>query len=259
MRYTELKGKSVLITGGTQGIGEAIAHAFAREQAKVAINGRVRNEKVQKVLDATGGIGVMGSLSDTGRAKAIVRETIDAYGKLDIIIANAAGMSMKPLLEQDESEWWEQININLTGHIACIQEGVKAMKKTGGGVIVIIGSFFGTLGWKNASGYGASKSGILALGQYLDRQYRKDGIYTSVLVPGVIDTPQLSVDAQDLGISMDEVRAMYAGDIAMKRIGKPEEIADMTLMLCTHTGARALSGRHVMVCGGEYRSTPYYI
>ena len=259
MRYAELKGKSVLVTGGTQGIGESIARSFAREEARVAINGRVLNEKVQKVLDATGGTGVMGNLSDPHRAGAVVRETVAAHGKLDILVCNAAGMSMKPLLEQDEAEWWEQININLTGHIACIQEAVKAMRQAGGGAIVIIGSFFGTLGWKNASGYGASKSGIIALGQHLDRQYRRDKIYTSVIVPGVIDTPQLAVDAQDLGISLDEVRAMYASEIAMERIGNPSEIADMALMLCTNAGARASSGRHVMVCGGEYRSTPYYI
>lgn len=259
MRYEELTDKVVLITGGTQGIGEAIAKAFAEEKARLAINGRVLNEKVQKVLDTVGGIGVMGDISDIARAKAIVRETVEAYGKIDTIIANAAGMSMKDFLEQNEEDWWRQVNINLTGHIACIQEGIKAMKKTGGGNIVIIGSFFGTIGWKNASGYGASKSGLLTLGQYLAREYKKDNIHVGILIPGVIDTDQLNVDAEDLGISLDEVREMYAEDIAMGRIGRPDEIADMALFMSTKVGGRALNGRHIQVSGGEYRSTPYYV
>jgi len=258
-RYDELNNKVVLVTGGTQGIGESVARAFAKEKAKVAINGRILNEKVQKVLDATGGVGVMGNIADVVRAKEIVRETGSVFGRVDTIVANAAGMSMKPFLEQDESEWWEQIHINLTGHIACLQEGVAMMKKQRGGNIIIISSFFGTLGWRNASGYGASKSGLLALGQYLAREYRKDHIYVCTIIPGVIDTPQLSVDAKDLGISLDEVRDMYAGDIAMKRLGRPDEIADMALFMSTKTGGKALSGRHVLISGGEYRSTPYYI
>jgi NAD(P)-dependent dehydrogenase (short-subunit alcohol dehydrogenase family) len=133
------------------------------------------------------------------------------------------------------------------------------MKQNNGGTIIIISSFFGTLGWNNATGYGASKSGLLTLGQYLDREYRKYNIRVCVIVPGVIDTPQLNVDATDLGISLDEVREMYAADIAMKRIAQPSEIADVAAYMATDDGGRNFAGRHLIVSGGEYRSTPYYI
>ena len=257
--YEELKEKVVLITGGTQGIGEAVAESFAGQKSHVAVNGRKLDEKVQKVLDKTGAFPVMGDLSNHGRANEIVEETIEKYGKIDVLVANAAGMSMQPFLEQDEEEWWAQVNINLTGHIACIQKALPNMIANGGGTIILVSSFFGTIGWNNATGYGSSKSGLLALGQYLAREYAKDNIRVGIIIPGVIRTPQLNVDAQDLGISYDEVCDMYAKDIAMGRLGKPEEIAEMALFMATEAGGRGLSGRHVQVSGGEYRTTPYYV
>lgn len=259
MKYGELKEKIVLVTGGTQGIGEAIVDAFVAEGSQVILNGRKHNEKVQNILDRTGADSIMGDISDIHRAKSLVKETVEKYSRLDVLIANAAGMSMKPFLDQDEKDWWKQIQINLTGHVACLQETVTEMKKTGGGKIIIVSSFFGTIGWKNATGYAASKSGLLTLGQYMSRQFAMDNIDVGIIVPGVIRTPQLNVDAEDLGITYEEVCEMYAGDISMGRVGEPSEIAEMALFMATNNGGRALSGRHVQVSGGEYRTTPYYV
>lgn len=259
VQYKELKDKVVLITGGTQGIGEAVAEYFAGQKSQVAVNGRKLDEKVRSVLDKTGAFPVMGDISDPGSAAGIVEATIGRFGRIDVLVANAAGMSMKPFLEQDEEEWWSQLHINLTGHIACIKAALPNMIANGGGTIIIVSSFFGSLGWNNATGYGASKSGLLTLGQYLSREYAKDNIRVCIIIPGVIRTPQLNVDARDLGISYDEVCDMYAGDIAMGRLGKPQEIAETALFMATEEGGRALSGRHVQVSGGEYRTTPYYL
>lgn len=259
IQYEELKDKVVLITGGTQGIGEAVTEYFAAQESKVAINGRKLDEKVQKVVDKTGAFPAMGDIADPRSAVQIVEDTIEKFGRIDVLVANAAGMSMKPFLEQDEEEWWKQININLTGHIACIQAALPNMIANGGGTIIIVSSFFGTIGWNNATGYGSSKSGLLTLGQYLSREYAKDNIRVCIIIPGVIRTPQLNVDAQDLGISYDEVCDMYARDIAMGRLGDPGEIAEMALFMATDAGGRGLSGRHVQVSGGEYRTTPYYV
>lgn len=257
--YDELKDKVVLVTGGTQGIGEAIAESFTEQEATVIINGRKLDGKVQKVLDRIHAYPAIGDLSDLTQAVRIVEETIEKFGRIDVLVANAAGMSMMPFLEQDENEWWHQVNINLTGHIACIQAALPSMKANVGGSIILVSSFFGTLGWKNASGYGASKSGLLTLGQYLAREYKKDNINVGIVIPGVIDTPQLHVDAEDLGISLEEVHEMYAADIPMARIGEPREIAELAMFMATKDGGRGLSGRHVQVSGGEYRTTPYYV
>lgn len=259
IQYKELENKVILVTGGTQGIGEAVASSFADQKSNVAINGRKLDDKVRKVLEKTGGFPVMGDISNTNNAAEIVRETIEHFGRVDVLVANAAGMSMKPFLEQDQQEWWEQVKINLTGHIACIQTALPNMIANGGGTIVIVSSFFGSLGWNNATGYGSSKSGLLTMGQYLSKRYAKDNIRVGIIIPGVIRTPQLNVDAVDLGISYDEVCDMYAKDIAMGRLGKPEEIAEAAVFMATEAGGRALSGRHLIVSGGEYRSTPYYV
>ena len=258
-QYTELKNKRVLVTGGTQGIGEAMANAFAAQECKLAINGRVLNEKVQKVVDRTRAFPVMGSLDDTNIAIKIVNDTVSKFGGIDVLVANAAGMDMKPFLEHEEKAWWHQVNINLTGHLACIQAAIPHMIKQKSGSIVIISSFFGTLGWNNASGYGASKSGLLTLGQYLAREYRKYNINVGIIIPGVIRTAQLQVDADDLGISYDAVCDMYAEGIPMHRIGLPEEIASMAVFMSTQAGGRGLSGRHIQISGGDYRTTPYYL
>lgn len=259
MKYDEMKDKKILITGGTQGIGEAMAETFCKEGSKVIINGRTLNEKVEKVLSKTGAKASMGSLSDTSAAVDVVNKAAEMAGGLDVLICNAAGMSMAPFLERDNDEWWNQININLTGHMACIQTAIPIMKKNNGGTIIIISSFFGTIGWNNATGYGSSKSGLLTMGQYLAKKYEKDNIKVCTIIPGVIDTPQLNIDARDLGISLDEVREMYANDIAMGRISRPSEIAEAALYMSTEIGRKAFNGRHLIVSGGEYRSTPYYI
>lgn len=259
MKYAEMKNRKVLITGGTQGIGEAMADTFAADGADVVINGRVLNEKVQKVLDRTGAKASMGSIIDPNTAEEVVRNAAEINGGLDVLICNAAGMSMSPFLESVPDEWWSQIKINLSGHMACIRAALPIMKASGGGTIILVSSFFGTIGWNNATGYGSSKSGLLALGQYLARKYRDDNIKVCTIIPGVIDTPQLNVDANDLGISLDEVREMYANDIAMGRISKPSEIVETALYMASDAGRKALNGRHIIVSGGEYRSTPYYI
>lgn len=259
MKYAEIKDRKVLITGGTQGIGEAMADIFTEYGAEVVINGRVLNQKVQKVLDRTGAKASMGSMIEPETAAEVVRRANEINGGLDVLICNAAGMSMAPYLDSVPEEWWSQIKINLSGHMACIKEAIPIMKTNGGGTIILISSFFGTLGWNNATGYGSSKSGLVALGQYLARKYKDNNIKVCTIIPGVIDTPQLNVDANDLGISLDEVREMYANDIAMGRLARPSEIAEAALYMASDAGRNALNGRHLIVSGGEYRSTPYYI
>ena len=259
MKYAEMKGRKILITGGTQGIGEAMADTFTADGANVVINGRILNEKVQKVLDRTGAKASMGSIIEPDTAEEVIRNAADIMGGLDVLVCNAAGMSMAPYLESVPDEWWSQIKINLSGHMSCIRAALPIMKANGGGTSILISSFFGTIGWNNATGYGSSKSGLLALGQYLARAYRDDNIKVCTIIPGVIDTPQLNVDARDLGITLDEVREMYAQDIAMGRISRPSEIAETALYMASDAGRKALNGRHIIVSGGEYRSTPYYI
>jgi NAD(P)-dependent dehydrogenase (short-subunit alcohol dehydrogenase family) len=126
------------------------------------------------------------------------------------------------------------------------------MRRLGGGTIIIISSIFGVEGWKNASGYGASKSGLTALGESLAQELRSDNIHVGIIHPGVIDTPQLQIDAADLGMSLDEVKAMYAKDIPMGRIGDPGEVA-ATIAFLAAEGGPVFSGQHLQINGGQSR------
>lgn len=115
MKYAEMKERRVLITGGTQGIGEAMADLFSADGAKVVINGRVLNEKVQKVLDRTGAKASMGSILNQSEAATVVRKAAELNGGLDVLVCNAAGMSMAAFFrkcarrmvvaDQDQSIW----------------------------------------------------------------------------------------------------------------------------------------------------------
>ena len=224
-RRNRLKNRVALVTGAGQGIGRATAIRLAQEGARVAVNGRMAHPKIDAVVQETGGIPVIADIADAVQVEKMVEDVEKKLGPVDILVANAARMTMAPFLAQSPVQWWEQIDINLTGHIRCIHAVLPGMRRLGGGTIIIISSIFGVEGWKNASGYGASKSGLTALGESLAQELRSDNIHVGIIHPGVIDTPQLQIDAADLGMSLDEVKAMYAKDIPMGRIGDPEEVA----------------------------------
>jgi NAD(P)-dependent dehydrogenase (short-subunit alcohol dehydrogenase family) len=182
----------------------------------------------------------------------MVAEVEKQLGAIEILVANAAYMAMAPFLEQDPADWWQHLNVNLTGHLSCIHAVLPGMKRLGGGRIIVIGSIFGVEGWKNASAYAASKSGLSALVKSLAEELRSDNIHVGIVHPGVIDTPQLLVDAQDLKMTVEQVKTMYAQDIPMGRIGNPQEVAATVAFLAAE-GGPVFSGRSLHLNGGQSR------
>jgi NAD(P)-dependent dehydrogenase (short-subunit alcohol dehydrogenase family) len=251
-RTGKLQDKVALVTGAGQGIGRAVAIRLAEEGAKVAANDLDNHPDIGAVAREAGGIAVTCDIADAARVNKMVNEIETQLGPVEILVANAAYMTMVPFLEQDPADWWRHININLTGHLCCIQAVLTGMKKIGCGRIIINSSMFGIEGWKNASAYGASKSGLTALGESLAEELRSDNIHVGIIHPGVIDTPQLQVDADALHISLDEVKAMYAKDIPMARVGDPEEVAATVAFLAAE-GGPIFSGRILQINGGQSR------
>ena len=251
-RMPRLENKVALVTGAGQGIGRAIALRLAREGARVAVNGRTAHPKIQRVAREAGGISVVADIADGLQVDRMVAEVEKQLGAIEILVANAAYMAMAPFLEQDPADWWRHLNVNLTGHLSCIHAVLPGMKRLGGGRIIVIGSIFGIEGWKNASAYAASKSGLSALVNSLAEELRSDNIHVGVIHPGVIDTPQLRVDAQDLKMTVEEVKTMYAQDIPMGRIGTPQEVAATVAFLAAE-GGPVFSGRSLHLNGGQSR------
>ena len=248
----KLKDKVALVTGAGQGIGRATAIRLAQEGSRVAVNGRIAHPKIENVVRETGGFPVIADIAQVEQVNRMVAEVEEQLGPIEILVANAARMTMLPFLEQDPTQWWEQIDVNLTGHLNCIHAVLPGMRRIGSGRIILISSFFGTLGWKNATGYSASKSGISALGESLAAEIKSENIYVSIIAPGIIDTPQLQVDADDLNVSREEVKAMYARDIPLGRVAAPEEVAATVAFLAAE-GGPIYNGRTLHINGGNCR------
>ena len=247
-------GRLALVTGSTQGIGHATARRLMAGGDRVAVNGPDA-EVARRVAAELGAIAAPADISVAGEVEAMARGLEAAEGPIGLLVANAAYMSMGPLTEHDAADWWKNTDVNLTGNFRVIRAALGGMRRRGGGHIVIIASEFGVIGWPNATGYAASKSGVAALAAALADELAPDGIVVSAIAPGVTDTAQLEVDAADAGVSLAEIHAHYAKDIPLRRIGRPEEIASTVAFLASPAAA-AYAGQILQPNGGATRARP---
>jgi NAD(P)-dependent dehydrogenase (short-subunit alcohol dehydrogenase family) len=144
------------------------------------------------------------------------------------------------------------VDTNLSGTFHTIQSVLPGMRRLGGGRIVIIASEWGVTGWPRATAYAASKAGLIALTKTLGRELARENIIVNAVAPGVIDTPQLEVDAADVGLALTEMHRRYALDIPVGRIGRPDEIAD-TVAFLVSPRLGALIGQTIQINGGSTR------
>lgn len=248
-----LEGTVALVTGAGGGIGRATALRLAAEGATVAVNGREPAGKIDEVVDACGGVPAVADVSDPAAVEEMVSAVEQSAGPIGVLVANAAYMSMGPFLEQDPADWWRQIDTNLSGTFYLVRSVLPHMRRLGGGRIVIVSSEWGVNGWPNATAYAASKAGLISLGKTLGRELAPENIITNVVAPGVVDTPQLEQDARDAGVSMGEIKARYASETPVGRIGSPEEIAATVAFLAAADSA-ACVGQVLQPNGGTTRS-----
>lgn len=249
----QLDGKVALVTGAAQGIGRAVAERLAVDGAVVAVNGRATDERMVAVVEATGGVAAPADCCDPAAIGAMVSDLEASVGSVDVLVANHAYMSMGPLVDYDVDDWWKVVDTNLGGTFHLIQAVLPGMRRKGGGRIVIVTSYWGVIGWPNASAYAASKAGLISLTKTLGRELAPEGIIVNAVAPGVIDTPQLEVDARDAGVSLAEIHRQYAEGIPVGRIGRPQEVADAVAFLADPR-VSAIVGQTVQVTGGETRT-----
>jgi 2-hydroxycyclohexanecarboxyl-CoA dehydrogenase len=247
-----LEGTVALVTGAAQGIGRATALRLAADGATVAVNDREPSLQLDEVAAACGGVTAVADVSDPGAVEEMVALVEGNVAPIGLLVANAAYMSMGPFLEQDEVDWWRQLDTNLSGTFYLVRSVLPGMRRLGGGRIVIISSEWGVTGWPNATAYAASKAGLISFGKTLGRELAPENIITNVIAPGVIDTPQLENDARDAGVSSEEIKARYAAETPVGRIGQPEDIA-ATVAFLAREGSAALVGQIVQPNGGTTR------
>jgi 2-hydroxycyclohexanecarboxyl-CoA dehydrogenase len=242
-----------LVTGAAQGLGSATARRLAADGYTVAVNDLPGDGRLSALAEEIGGLAVPADISEIDAGRRMVATIVGHAGPVSVLVANAAAMAMCPFQNADPDQWWHQLEVNLSGHFRLIQAVVPGMRAAGTGRIVIISSGWGVVGHPNATAYSASKAGLIALTKGLGRELGPQGILTNAIAPSYIDTDQLQVDADDLGIPLSEMRQRYADLSPVGRLATTQDIAAVVSFLAG-PGSGAVIGQILQPNGGVTRT-----
>lgn len=246
-----LGGKTVIVTGAGTGIGAASAAAFARENANVVLVGRRLDVLEQTAEGIRAGAGtalvIAGDVSRAEDVKRIIASTLERFGRLDFVFNNAGIQGDGATIVDMADEAFDEIMaINLKGPWLMTKYALRAMLAydggSGGRAIVNTSSFLSSAATPGTSAYSASKAGLDAMIRAIALEVGPSGIRINNINPGVIDTPMLRAHG-------DEIRVPLADRTALKRLGTPDDIADVAVWLCTDE-ARYITGQSILVDGG---------
>jgi NAD(P)-dependent dehydrogenase (short-subunit alcohol dehydrogenase family) len=245
-------GKHVFITGGSRGIGRAVATAFADRGARVAINYLSNTDAAEKTLASLEGgphMMVQGDVSDPESVRNMIETVVGQFGALDIVVNNAGTYVYHRLEEVLYDEWqraWEQVlSTNLVGPANVAYCAARYMIEHGGGRIVNVSSRGAFRGEPEGPAYGASKAGLNAMSQSLAQRLAPHGVFVGVVAPGFVDT-ELAARVLD-GPDGDAIRAQSP----IGRVAKPEEVAHAVLFLASE-GSEFSTGTIIDVNGASY-------
>lgn len=245
-----LDGKIALITGGGSGIGQATALVFAREGAKVVVADVLveGGEATVSQIKKGGGdaVFVKTDVSQDAEVEALVQKAVATYGRLDCAFNNAgiAGAAARTA-DYTQKQWDRVIGINLTGVWLCMKYEIAQMVKQGGGAIVNTASVAGLVGFRHGPAYVAAKHGVVGLTKTAALEYAKANIRVNAVCPGVINTPMF-----EKGLQIDpRIADTMAAREPIGRLGKPEEIAEAVVWLCSEA-ASFVTGLPMAVDGG---------
>lgn len=247
-----LEGKVALITGGTSGIGSATAIRFSSEGAAVVITGRnsERGEQVVQDIIASGGdaLFIRSDVRSSEDCRHAVDQTLERFGKIDILFNNAGVFHPKSIPECTEEEWDETIDSSLKGAFLMSKYVLPSMTERGTGSIIHTSSGWGILGGDKAAAYCAAKAGLIVMAKAMAIDHGPDGIRVNCVCPGDVLTPMLPDDAKKRGMSWDEY-AVGAADRPLGRIGTAEDIANAVLYLASDESS-FVTGEALVVDGG---------
>lgn len=246
-----LEGKAAIITGGKQGIGRAIALAFAEAGADVAVCSRVIEDgKLQAVADeiqrsGRRSLAVQADISRKADVDNLVQRAMDEFGSIDILVNNAGKIILKPLLDTPEDEWDEIIDINLKGYYLCSQAAGKIMVEQKSGIIINIGSRIGISAIKNRAAYSIAKAGVLMLTRILALELGEFNIRVNAIAPGVVKT--------------EITRVLWNDPVTLKKVestiplggrwAEPDDIVGAALFLASDASSY-ITGDTILVDGG---------
>ena len=244
-----LEGKRAIVTGGSLGIGAAIARELARQGANVALNYRRHDAEAKQVvaeIEALGrkGLAVQADVASFADAQRMVAQVAEAFGGLDILVNNAGVNRDSVIWKMTESQWDEVLDTNLKGYFNYIRAVVEIFRAQNSGKIVNITSINGLRGKFGQTNYSAAKAGIIGLTKALARELGRSSVNVNAVAPGLIETDMMK-DAPP------KVIEAALAEIVLGRLGKPEEVAAVVAFLCSEA-ARHITGHVIQVDGGQY-------
>jgi 3-oxoacyl-[acyl-carrier protein] reductase len=246
----ELTGKVAVVTGAGRNIGRAIALTLAEGGASVLVNARSNQSEAQTVareIETAGGKAIVhiGDVADAKAVQAMAGAAVNAFGRIDILVNNAALRREKSFAEMDYAEWREILDVTLDGTFHCIKACLPALQKSGAGAIVNIGGLSAHTGARNRAHVVTAKAGIVGLTRALANDLAGGGITVNCVVPGLIGTPR----PKD---KPEPAHHLTHNTISGMR-GKPEDVAAMVRFLCG-PAARYITGQAIHANGGAYMS-----
>ena len=245
----ELKGKSAIVTGGSMGIGTAIAIALAHEGSNVAINYRKHDTEAKEVAKKIEQIGkkslvIKADVASHNDAEIMFKKVIKEFGGLDILVCNAGINRDRVIWKMSEKDWDDVININLKGYFIYNKLATAQFKEQLSGKIVNITSINGLRGKFGQCNYSASKGGIIALTKALAREVGKFNVNVNAVAPGMVMTEMAkNIPPEFLQKAVDET--------VLGRIATIEDIANVVVFLCSEK-ARHITGEIIKIDGGQY-------
>jgi len=240
-------GKVAIVTGAGRGIGREIALGLVRGGARVAVadcNVPQANQVCLEIAKMGGdAIAVPVDISDPEQVDSLVRQTLAAYGRVDVLVNNAGIGHARPFLDIPLEEWNLVLKVNLTGQFLCAQAVARVMLKQGGGRIVNVASISGQRGGTGRAAYGAAKAGVILLTRVMAVELAAKGIAVNAISPGPTETDQVR-QCHDAA-----TRAAYYDRLPMRRYAQPRETAQAALFLASDE-ASFVSGHILNVDGG---------
>jgi 3-oxoacyl-[acyl-carrier protein] reductase len=244
---TKLTGKTAIVTGASRGIGAEIARKLASEGAKIVVNYSGSQEKAEAVaaeIRAEGGeaIAVKANVSDAEAVKAMIDETMNAFGSIDILVNNAGITRDNLMMRMKDDEWDDVINTNLKGVFVCTKAVTRQMMKQRSGRIVNISSIVGVMGNAGQANYVAAKAGVIGLTKTTARELASRGITANAIAPGFITTDMTDKLSEDIQKTM-------LAQIPLGRFGEAEEVAKAALFLASDESSY-MTGQTLHLDGG---------
>lgn len=242
-----LDGKVIIVTGASRGIGRSVAIEMAKLGAKVVINyagNAAAAEEVKNSIVSAGGqaIVIKADVANVEAVEAMVKETVDTFGRIDVLINNAGITRDNLLMRMREEDWDAVLNINLKGVFVCTKAVSRIMMKQRAGKIINMTSVVGLMGNAGQANYSAAKAGVVGFTKSMAKELASRGITVNAIAPGFINTDMTAVLSE-------KVKEDLAGKIPAGRLGNPEDVAAAVAFLASDA-ASYITGQTLNVDGG---------